>query len=127
MQNLDGGFGSQIGSNHIGGLDMLTGSTQTARLITPADGSHLGLLSAAKGSDNLNALRKGSVSGIITVLIALKWWAPPDHDDKDWEAVVEDVTSCLQHMTNTSAGTKRKSDEEEPISKKKRYYIVHKQ
>jgi hypothetical protein len=77
-----------------------------------ADKGLLGPLSAAKGSDNLNALRKGGASGIVTVLIALKWWAPPGHDDKDWEAAVEDVTSCLQHMTNTSAGTKRKSDEE---------------
>ena len=85
-----------------------------------ADGTLLGPLSAAKGSDNLNALRKGGILGIIIILIALKWWAPPDHYDKDWKAAVEDVTSCLQHMTNTSAGTKRKSDEEEPISKKKR-------
>lgn len=87
------------------------------RQVSP-DESLLVPLSEAKGSDNLNALKKGGASGLVTVLIALKWWAPLDHNDKDWEAAVEDVTSCLQQMTDTGAGTKRKRNEE-PKPKKR--------
>jgi len=85
-------------------------------------GGHLpGPLSLAKGNDNLNALKKGGASGLVTVLIALKWWAPPLTDsDSDWKAAVTDVFSCLEHLTDTGRGTKRKGNEENTAKAKKK-------
>jgi hypothetical protein len=61
------------------------------------------------------------MSGLVTLLkVGLKWWAPLDHNDKDWKTAVEDITSCLQHMTDLGAVAKRKRDAEEPKPKQKR-------
>jgi hypothetical protein len=82
-------------------------------------------LSLAKASDNLNALKKGGVSGLVTVLIALKWWAPLDAiNDTDWDAAVADLGACFGHMlADTSQGTKRKratDEENKGVEKKKK-------
>ena len=80
-----------------------------------------GPLSAATDSDSLDALKKGGVSGLVTVLIALKWWMPLHGDiDKEWGAAVEDVTSSLQLMANAGGGTKRKSDREGETKQKQK-------
>jgi len=80
-----------------------------------------GPLSAATDSDSLDALKKGGVSGLVTVLIALKWWMPLHGDiDKEWGAAVEDVTSSLQLMANAGGSTKRKSDGETKQKQKRR-------
>jgi len=84
------------------------------------EGALPGLLSAATNSDSLDALKKGGVSGLVTVLISLKWWMPLHGDvDKEWGAAVEDITSSLQLMAKASGGTKRKNDVE-PKPKQKR-------
>ena len=85
----------------------------------PTDGRLLGPLSLAKGNDNLNALKKGGASGLVTVLIALKWWAPLTDSDSEWEAAVRDIFSCLEHLTD-SRGTKRKGIEENKSKAKKK-------
>jgi len=78
-------------------------------------------LSTATNSDRLDALKKGGVSGLVTLLIALKWWMPLQGGvDKDWGAAVEDLTSSLQLMTNASGGTKRKTDGEHKPKQKRR-------
>ena len=78
-------------------------------------------MSAATNSDSLDALNKGGVSGLVTVLIALKWWMPLHSDiDQEWGAAVEDVTSSLQLMVKSSGGKKRKSDGEPKPKQKKR-------
>ena len=46
-------------------------------------------------------LRKGGASGLITILIALKWWAPLTDSDSDWNTTVRDIFSCLEHLTET--------------------------
>lgn len=89
------------------------------------DGTLPGSLSLAKSTDNLNALKKGGASGLVTVLIALKWWAPaaPLTDpDIHWEAAVRDIASCFRHMTDVDrlGGTKRKSDGENKTKPKKK-------
>ena len=77
------------------------------------EGALPGPLSAATISDSLDALKKGGVSGLVTVLIGLKWWMPLHGVvDKEWGAAVEDVTSSLQLMAKASGGTKRKNDGE---------------
>jgi hypothetical protein len=77
-------------------------------------------LSLAKGNDNLNALKKGGASGLVTVLIALKWWAPLTDSDSDWKAAVRDILSCLEQLTDTGRGTKRKCNEENKGKAKKK-------
>ena len=84
------------------------------------DGSIPGPFSLAKSSDNLNALKKGGISGLVTILIGLKWWAPLTESDTDWRAAVTDITSCFNHMTGTGKGTKRKSSEENKTKAKKK-------
>jgi hypothetical protein len=42
MQNLEGGFGSQTESSHVGGFDMLTESAQTAWLVAQNPAGNLG-------------------------------------------------------------------------------------
>lgn len=86
------------------------------------DGTLPGSLSLAKSIDNLNALKKGGASGLVTVLIALKWWAPLTDPDIHWEAAVRDITSCFGHMTDVDrlGGTKRKSNEENKTKPKKK-------
>ena len=74
----------------------------------------------AKSADNLNALKKGGASGIVTVLIALKWWAPPTDSDTAWEDAVRDITSCLKCVADSGRGTKRKGDEENKSKSKKK-------
>ena len=82
-------------------------------------------MSLAKSTDNLKTLKKGGASGLVTILIALKWWAPlTDSDqecsDKEWEDAVRDIASCLELMTNSGRGTKRKSNEENDAKPKKK-------
>ena len=84
------------------------------------DGRLPGPLSLAKGNDNLTTIKKGGASGLVTVLIALKWWAPLTDSDLDWEAAVKDIFSCLEYLTDTGRGTKRKGNEENKAKAKKK-------
>ena len=62
-------------------------------------------LSTAGEKENVSNLKKGGPSGLVTVLIALKWWA---HDqDPEWKAAVKDVKDCLESFAGV--GSKRKA------------------
>jgi hypothetical protein len=74
-------------------------------------------LSVVGKKDNLACLRKGGPSGIVTLLIALKWWAPIRDRDERWVAAVNDVRACLNEMME---GNKRKGVHLVEGSKKKR-------
>lgn len=81
--------------------------------------SSLPLPLSADGND-LGCLKKGGPSGIVTILIALKWWASIRDKDKRWTAAVNDVRSCLDKMM---AGSKRKGDQSgdgKPVKKKQK-------
>jgi hypothetical protein len=86
----------------------------------PTNGRLPGPLSLAKGNDNLTTLKKGGASGLVTVLITLKWWAPLTESDSDWKAAVKDIFSCLEYLTDTGSGTKRKGNEENKAKAKKK-------
>jgi hypothetical protein len=63
-------------------------------------------LSTAGEKDNVSSLKKGGPSGLVTVLIALKWWAHVQ--DPEWKAAVNDVKDCLESFAGV--GSKRKAD-----------------
>ncbi|KAF9553597.1 hypothetical protein CPC08DRAFT_786976 [Agrocybe pediades] len=62
----------------------------------------------AEPNDNLQILRKGGPSGIMSVLVGLKWWAELGSSGGavSWEAAVEDVLKSFTFQPPTN--TKRK-------------------
>jgi hypothetical protein len=52
-------------------------------------------LANGKTKDDLSPLRKGGPSGIVTILIGLKWWASIRNEDKRWMLAVEDISACF--------------------------------
>jgi hypothetical protein len=61
-------------------------------------------LSDGKPKDDLSALRKGGPSGIVTILIGLKWWASIRETDKRWKLAVDDIYACFKAF---SAGKRK--------------------
>lgn len=52
------------------------------------------------GTQSVRDLRKGGPSGIVTVLVGLRWWAPSQGDDKSvWLAAVADMQKCFEVMS----------------------------
>lgn len=47
---------------------------------------------------NIRNLRKGGPNGIVTVMIALKWWGESKHDEETWKRAVADVQECLDAL-----------------------------
>lgn len=57
-------------------------------------------------SKDMSSVRKGGPSGLVTLLIGLKWWADIRDSDPRWGLAVEDLTTCFtSFITGT---TKRK-------------------
>jgi len=52
-------------------------------------------LANGKPKDDLSQLRKGGPSGIVTILIGLKWWASIRNEDKRWKLAVDDISACF--------------------------------
>jgi uncharacterized protein YPO0396 len=53
-------------------------------------------VSIASAGEDLAILKKGGPSGLITVLIGLKWWASAQDGARErWTAAVQDVKECL--------------------------------
>lgn len=65
-------------------------------------------LSDGKLKDDLSALRKGGPSGIVTILIGLKWWASIRETDKRWNLAVDDIYACFKAFSAASGNLKRK-------------------
>ncbi|KAF6743293.1 hypothetical protein DFP72DRAFT_858997 [Ephemerocybe angulata] len=47
---------------------------------------------------DLLAIKKGGLSGLVTVLIGLKWWSPVRTTDKCWVMAVSDMKACFMHF-----------------------------
>ena len=55
-------------------------------------------LSIASKKENIVCLKKGGPSGLVTVLIGLKWWASIRGEDARWLASVEDIRRCMEDL-----------------------------
>ncbi len=55
-------------------------------------------LSAAKGSENIDALQKPGPTGLALVIISLAWWAPLRVTDPRWNSSLADVHACVQFL-----------------------------
>ena len=71
-----------------------------------SDNSMPNPISTAKSKESVVALKKLGPSGLVTMLIGLKWWASAS-DQQIWAAAVEDVRCCLASIGG--GGGKRKS------------------
>ncbi|KAF8805009.1 hypothetical protein BYT27DRAFT_7105558 [Phlegmacium glaucopus] len=81
-----------------------------------SDGFPLGL-EVAKGKENIQALHKGGPSGLVTILIGLKWWTG---DDKRWDMAVDDLTLCLKSFDRLSLKRKHPDGNESEVVKQRR-------
>jgi len=52
---------------------------------------------------------KGGPSGLVTLLIGLKWWASIRDSDPRWGLAVQDLITCFTSFITGS--TKRKGDD----------------
>ena len=52
----------------------------------------------ASKNEDLLCLKKGGPSGLVTVMIGLKWWASIHDQDERWLASVEDVRLCMEDL-----------------------------
>ncbi|CAA7270808.1 unnamed protein product [Cyclocybe aegerita] len=59
-------------------------------------------LSKAEDGDDVMLLRKGGPSGLVTVMISLKWWTT----DARWKEAITDVKDCLKQVVK---GTKKQA------------------
>jgi len=76
-------------------------------------------LSVASNKEDISGLRKGGPSGLLTVMIGLKWWASLRDNDARWLAAVNDIRMCMEELVEP--GRKRKGgDLEGSTGKKKR-------
>jgi hypothetical protein len=75
-------------------------------------------LSIASDKEDLVCLKKGGPSGLVTVMIGLKWWASIRDKDVRWLAAVKDVRSCMDELT--APGRKRKGGDSGEGARKKR-------
>lgn len=75
-------------------------------------------LSVASDKEDLSCLKKGGPSGLVTVMIGLKWWAAIRDKDTKWLAAVKDVKSCMDELT--VSGRKRKGGDSGEGARKKR-------
>ena len=74
-------------------------------------------LSTAGKKDDIVCLRKGGPSGLVTVLIGLKWWASIRGQDARWLASVEDIRGCMENLV---APEKKKKGGDDVAQEKKR-------
>jgi hypothetical protein len=75
-------------------------------------------LSIASEKNDLVCLKKGGPSGLVTVMIGLKWWGSICENDTKWLAVVKDVKSCMDGLM--APGRKRKGGDSGEGARKKR-------
>jgi hypothetical protein len=67
-------------------------------------------LTSAKPNEDFANLKKGGPSGIVVLLIGLKWWACSQERRDQWLAAVADVKACLDRLGAGSTGQKRKAE-----------------
>jgi hypothetical protein len=74
-------------------------------------------LSIAEKKEDIVCLKKGGPSGLVTVLIGLKWWASIRGQDARWLASVEDIRGCMENLV---APEKKKKGGDDIGQEKKR-------
>ncbi|KAF8156563.1 hypothetical protein B0H34DRAFT_709676 [Crassisporium funariophilum] len=55
-------------------------------------------------------LKKAGLSRLVTVLIALEWWAGVQDQDPRWKAAVDSVRGCLESFSAVGSNRKASSD-----------------
>lgn len=81
------------------------------------DGSLPLPLSVAKTKEDVVCLKKGGPSGLLTVLIGLKWWASIRGEDTRWLASVKDIRGCMEEWVTPE---KKQKGEDDVAQEKKR-------
>jgi hypothetical protein len=71
------------------------------------------------GEDGWGVLRVGGPNGILVVMLLLCWWGR-EVVTPQWKAAVDDVTACLDKMSNG----KRASGAAEPSARKSTRYVL---
>jgi hypothetical protein len=65
-------------------------------------------LANAKAKDEIASIKKSGPSGLVTVLIGLKWWASLRENDEEWAAAVTDLKDCFEHWNKPEVRSKRR-------------------
>jgi hypothetical protein len=65
----------------------------------------------AKDKDDTGCIKKGGPSGLVTVLVGLKWWVSLQENDAMWEASVNDLNGCFEYWSKPVVGKKRRGGE----------------
>jgi hypothetical protein len=66
-------------------------------------------IASGKSKGNMSSVMKGGPSGLVTLLIGLKWWASIRDSDPRWGLAVQDSIACFTSFTTGSM--KRKGDD----------------
>lgn len=66
---------------------------------------------ASEANQNLSSLKRAGPSGLVTVMIGLKWWGTAANQNKGWHDAVSDVVSCFKFILdgNEQGKGKRKA------------------
>jgi hypothetical protein len=75
-------------------------------------------LATASQKKDIVCLKKGGPSGLVTVLIGLKWWASIRSDDARWLDAVSDIRACMEDLIAPEG--KRKGDKLQGSAGKRR-------
>jgi hypothetical protein len=66
----------------------------------------------------MSSVRKAGPSGLVTLLIGLKWWAGIRDSDPRWGLAVLDFTACLTSFITVT--TKRKGNDDDTVEEGKK-------
>ena len=75
-------------------------------------------LSIASDKEDLASLKKGGPSGLVMIMIGLKWWASIQDKDTKWVDAVKDVRLCMEELL--APGKKRKGGDSGAGTRKRR-------
>lgn len=68
--------------------------------------------------NDIHTLCRSGPTGIVTVIIALKWWGEAGYDKEAWKSAVIDVHECLEAVVSGAPIQGRVLDKR--IAKKRR-------
>ena len=68
-------------------------------------------ISSMTPEDNIRTLRRSGPTGIVTVLIGLKWWGETAYEKETWNSAVIDVQECLEAILPGGLNRGKVSDE----------------
>lgn len=79
-------------------------------------------LALSSSSDSITSLRQGGPTGLLNLLLSLKWWGcslgADDGQKELWALAVNDLAACFTELSQ--AGSKRRGDELAGRTRKKR-------